>query len=105
MNLHEERKKLFGNNFRKDGKLISPYTVKGKPHTCLRAVIQKDLRGNIVARYDSPAEATAKTGDTNVITFCYLNEKGKPKRRSHGIYKFVSKGFVYEFEDAQTVFE
>lgn len=104
INLHEERRKVFADNFRKNGNK-SPYTVKGKAHTCLRPVVQKDLNGNIVAKYSCPAEASNATGNGQVIMNCYLNESGKPKKRSHGIWKYVSLGFVYEFEDAQTDFE
>lgn len=105
MNLHKERRKLFADNFRKNGDCTSQYTIKGKAHTCNRPVVQKDLKGNIVARYSCPAEAAKVTGNTNVITYCYNNEKGKPRKRSHGIWKYVSLGYVYEFEDAQMDFE
>ena len=98
MNLHEERRKKFGENFKKNGVNTSPYTKKGQPHTCLRAVVQKDLQGNVIARFDNPAEAEFKTGLKNINTACKRNEKGTPKRRCKGIYKYLVKDFVFEYE-------
>lgn len=100
MNLHEERRKVFGNNFKKNGINTSPFTKKGNPHSCFRAVVQKDLKENIIARYKNPAEAKLITGIKDISIVCNKNENkiATRQKKRNGTYKYTLKGFIFEYE-------
>ena len=101
MKLHEERKYIFGNNFIKNGENTSPYTKKGIAHTKTRAVIQKDLDGNFIARYKNAAEATFLLGFKNsgsIGTVCDINEKPRVYQRNRKRTKRSAYGYIWEYE-------
>lgn len=98
MNRHEERRKMFGDNFRDKatGKLTSPFTKKGVPHKHNEKVVQKTYDGEIIRYFDNPAEAANHIGEQsgNVYAACVRNartDKGRKKKKSG------CKGYVWEF--------
>lgn len=101
MNLHPERKQVFGNNFKnKDGSNSSPWTKKGFTHKYNKKVALLDKDNNVVKVFDNPADAANKMNlnSGNVLTTCKANaipnrnkqrQIGKKRRTGGHIFVFL----------------
>ena len=98
LNLHPERKKIFADNFKKDGKSTSSFIVRGVAHKNHEPVIQKTLDGEFVARYDNSAQA-AKALNCDVG---HIYNAAKRNARTDRVRKRKTKckshGYIWEFE-------
>lgn len=102
MNLHEERRMVFGNNFRdrKTGEISSPFTKKGVPHSSTRPIMLTPKNGTESLVFGSAAEAGATLGlkGGNILQVCKEMEN-----RKNGISKYRSRkrlsvgGYYCEF--------
>lgn len=97
MNLHKERRKVFGNNFRdkKTGENTSSFVKKGVPHSCFRRVRQTAKDGSFTREFENASEAGAITGIPSgaILGTCRRMEKPtvRKKRRSSAY------GYYWEF--------
>lgn len=98
LKLHPERN--FGENFKKNGKNTSPWTVKGNAHTRVEPIIQKTLDGEFIRRFDNASQAGKETGISNGLIYsaAQRNKKQKYNIRKHK-RKCSAHGYVWEFED------
>ncbi len=100
LNLHPERRKVFGNNFldKKTGINTSPFTKKGVPHTRKEKIIQSTFDGEVIAIYDSAIEAALKNninGSGNILGACKRNARTDRIRKR--TKKSSAYGYVWEF--------
>lgn len=101
MNLHPERKKVFGDNFKnKDGSNLSPWTKKGKAHKHNRKVAMLNDKNEIERIFESPSMAAKEMNldSGNVLTVCKANaipnrnkqrQIGKKRRTGGHIFVFL----------------
>ena len=99
MNLHEDRRMVFGNNFRdkKTGQNLSPYTKKGVPHTEKRKVRMSTYEGNEIRIFNNCSEAAVFVNNnvSNIIGACRRNartDRVRKRKQKSGAY-----GYVWEF--------
>lgn len=101
MNLHPERRKIFGNNFKdkKTGKTLSPRT-KHLPVKHFRKIEQRTLNDEYIKTFDSFAHATGETGipTGNIKSVCDRNAD-KRIRKTHKNYISRTAGFVWRYAD------
>lgn len=90
---HPKRKKVFGDNFIKNGENTSPFTKKGIPHKYNVPVVQKNENGEIIKQYNNAAEAGYINGynSGNIIIACTKN-KDKTRKRKNTV-----SGYIWEF--------
>ena len=98
MKLHPERKKVFGDNFVKNGKNTSGFTVKGYAHSNFEAIVQKTKDGVFIKKYDNAVQAGKELGfaSGNIYQAAKRNRDGTKIRKRHS--KCTSYGYVWEFE-------
>lgn len=99
MNLHEERRKVFGNNFRNaDGTNSSPFTKRGVAHTHFRKVKATSLDGTFCKVYENAAVAAVELGikrNGNIISTCKANARtDRVRKRKRGA---SSHGYIWEW--------
>lgn len=94
MNIHSERRKVFGNNFLNDnGESSSPFTKRGVPHKYNIKVVQKDRNGVLLRIFNNASEAgeALNLRSSNIITACKDNQSRKFKK------KHTAYGYIWEF--------
>lgn len=101
MNIHPERKQVFGNNFRdkKTGEVLSPRT-KHLPVKYFRKVEQRTLDDKLIKVFDSFAHATGETGipSGNISAVCERNAD-KRLRKTHKNYISRAGGYIWKYAE------
>lgn len=95
LNYKPERKKEYANRFKKNP---SPMTQR-IPKTHKYRVNQYSKDGEFIATYDSPVDASIKTGikSTKIIDACKRNlEKHKHNNHTWKNYKSQADGYIFE---------
>lgn len=97
INLHPERKNVFGDNFKK-GIKSSSFVVKGEAHKHFESIIQSTKDGCFVKRYENAAVAGNELGKPSWnIYMAAVRNKNTPKIRKRHT-KCTAYGYVWEFE-------
>ncbi len=101
MNLHPERRKIFGNNFKDKitGENLSPRT-KHLPVKHFEKVEQRTLDDKLIKVFDSVSHATGETGIStgNILRVCKSNAD-KRQKRTHKNYISKTGGYIWRFAD------
>lgn len=99
MNLHPERRQVFGNNFRnkETGENTSPRT-KHLPVKHFRKIEQRTLDDRLIKVFDSFAHATEETGipSGNIHAVCERNASKKAKK-THKNYISRASGYIWKY--------
>lgn len=98
INLHPERKQIFANNFKKEGKATSSFVVKGIAHKNLEPIVQKTLDGEFIARYDNSAQAGKAINHESSNIYMAAKRNARTDRVRKRKTKCKAYGFIWEFE-------
>lgn len=99
MNLHPERRQVFGNNFRDKvtGENLSPRT-KHIPVKYFEPIEQRTLDDEYIRTFDNFTHATCETGipSGNIKSVCDRNARTTP-RKTHKNYVSRCNGYIWRY--------